>query len=326
MKWKKALAIAVLFLIIAISNLLIFLFITEGNETIGSTGNIIMKILLCVLLDITIIVSYVKKDTFYDLFVNIRNDKKLILKLSVNDFKSKFAGSYFGAVWAVIQPVITVFVYWFALEIGLRAGKAQGYPFILWLMCGLVPWFFFSEALSSGTNALTEYSYLVKKVVFKIEILPYVKVISAIFVHFFFVAFIVVFHAFYRYFPDLYTIQLIYYIICMFALTVALAYITSSVVIFFQDMRQVIAIILNMGIWVTPIMWDARSISMKVDMILKINPLYYIVNGFRDSLLTKTWFWERPVWTIGFWIMIVLMYVFGRSIFKKLQVHFADVM
>lgn len=257
---------------------------------------------------------------------NLVYDRKLILSLAKNDFKTKYAGSYFGIIWAFVQPVIMMFVYWFALDIGLRSGDMLDYPFVLWLMCGLVPWFFFSDALGSGTNALTEYSYLVKKVVFKIDILPIVKVVSSIFVHLIFVILIIILHAFYGFYPDLYTLQVVYYIICMFALLIALAYITSSIVVFFKDLNQVIGIILQVGIWATPIMWSALNISAELNKVMKLNPVYYVVNGFRDSFLDKVWFWQRPVWTAGYWIVVFILYVVGRNIFKRLQTHFADVL
>ena len=113
----------------------------------------------------------------------IISNRKLIWDLSKNDFKTRFAGSYLGIIWAFVQPIVTVLVYWFVFEkgmhasgINLRSGITA--PFVLWLIAGLVPWFFFQEVLSGGTNALMEYSYLVKKVVFQIDILPIIKLIS----------------------------------------------------------------------------------------------------------------------------------------------------
>ena len=103
----------------------------------------------------------------------IISNRKLIWDLSKNDFKTRFAGSYLGIIWAFVQPIVTVLVYWFVFEkgmhasgINLRSGITA--PFVLWLIAGLVPWFFFQEVLSGGTNALMEYSYLVKKVGYQI--------------------------------------------------------------------------------------------------------------------------------------------------------------
>ena len=148
-------------------------------------------------------------------------NRKLIWSLAKNDFKTKYAGSYLGIVWAFIQPVVTVLVYWFVFGV-VRQGSPKAVPFVLWLIAGLVPWFFFQEALTQSTNALIEYSYLVKKVVFKIDILPMVKIIASLFVHLFFVAFTVFLFCCYGYFPDLYDLQLVYYSFCVFMLVLAM--------------------------------------------------------------------------------------------------------
>lgn len=321
-KKKKIIILSFIILLGILANLFVIHFV----DTADVEKTRLYRIILCVLADIVTVVLAFNMDVVVDSAVNVFRDKKLIFNLAKNDFKTKYAGSYFGIIWAFIQPVIMILVYWFALDIGLRSGTTMSYPFVLWLMCGLVPWFFFSEALGSGTNALTEYSYLVKKVVFKIDILPIVKLISAMFVHLFFVALVIVLHACYGYFPDLYTLQIIYYIFCMFVFVMALVYLTSSVVVFFKDLGQIISIVLQVGIWATPIMWNASAISSKLDAVMKLNPVYYVVNGFRDSLLGKVWFWEHPAWTVSFWLIVVLLYIIGRKVFSRLQVHFADVL
>ena len=201
-------------------------------------------------------------------------------------------------------------------------------PYVLWLIAGLVPWFFFSEALSSGTNALVEYSYLVKKVVFKISILPIVKVVSALFVHIFFIVFMLVLYSCYGFLPGLYTLQIVYYSFAMFVLVIALTYATCAIVVFFKDLSQIINIILQVGVWMTPIMWniDTMELSPVLLTIFKLNPMYYIVAGYRDALINKVWFWERPEITMYFWLLTIVILGLGAVIFKRLKVHFADVL
>ena len=115
-------------------------------------------------------------------------NRKLMMNLAKNDFKTKYAGSYFGIIWAFVQPIVTILIYGFVFGLGLKmTPQSTEYPFVLYLIAGIVPWFFFSDAWVSATNCLIEYSYLVKKMVFKISILPVVKVISSLFVHFFFI-------------------------------------------------------------------------------------------------------------------------------------------
>lgn len=268
-------------------------------------------------------------NTILSLPSELYQNRKLIWTLAKNDFKTKYAGSYLGIIWAFIQPIVTVMVYWFVFGV-VRQGAPKAVPFVLWLICGLVPWFFFSEALIQSTNALIEYSYLVKKVVFKISILPLVKVIASLFVHGFFILFMLLFYCFYRQWPSLYAIQILYYSFCAFVLVLAMSYITSSVVVFFRDLSHLITILLQIGIWMTPIMWDFTDMNLSADSIvakiLKLNPMFYIVNGYRNALVDRHWFWEQPGQTVYFWCVTFLLFFFGIRLFKKLKVHFADVL
>ena len=253
---------------------------------------------------------------------------QLIMNLAKNDFKTKYAGSYLGIVWAFVQPIVTILVYWFVFSVGLKAGNVSDYPFVLYLVSGIVPWFFFQDALNGGTNALMEYNYLVKKVVFKISVLPIVKMISALFVHAFFVVILLVIYTFMGYPPSLYALQLIYYSFCIFMLILALTYMTSAAVVFFRDLSQIINIALQVGVWVTPIMWDFNDLGLGgiLAKILKLNPVFYIVQGYRDSLINKVAIWQHPVLTLYFWVFTIAVFFLGTRLFKKLQVHFADVL
>ena len=169
--------------------------------------------------------------------MDIYKNRRLVAKLAKNDFKTRYAGYYLGIVWAFIQPVITILVYWFVFSVGFRSGTGDlGVPFVLYLVAGIVPWFFFQDALMGGTNSLLEYNYLVKKVVFNISVLPVVKIISAMFVHAFFVLFTIILYAAYGKFPDFYYLQIIYYSVCVFILVLGLSYATSAIVIFFRDL------------------------------------------------------------------------------------------
>ena len=258
----------------------------------------------------------------------IYQNRKLVFSLAKNDFKTKYAGSYFGTIWAFIQPIVTICVYWFVCGLALRNGADRGVPFVLWLIAGLVPWFFLQEGLTGGTSALLEYNYLVKKVVFNIRVLPVVKVCSAVFVHCFFVLIVLVIYTFMGYPPTLYALQLIYYSICIFMLILAITYLTSAVVVFFRDLSQIINIVLQVGVWVTPIMWDFNDLGLSgiLKNILQLNPVFYIVQGYRESLIYHVGIWEHPWLTLYFWAFTVILFLLGTKLFKKLQVHFADVL
>ncbi len=257
----------------------------------------------------------------------LHQNRKLIMRLAKNDFKTKYAGSYLGIVWAFVQPVVTILVYWFVFST-MRAGMARQVPYVLWMIAGMVPWFFFQDSLNNGTNSLVEYSYLVKKVVFKISILPIVKLVSALFVHLFFIAVVLVLYTAMGYFPGLSVIQVVYYSFSMFILVLGITYLTSAVVVFFRDLSQIISICLQVGVWLTPIMWNFEDLHLSgiITYIFKLNPMYYIVEGYRDALITGRWFWERPVLTLYYWVFTLVVFWLGTRVFKRLRVHFADVL
>lgn len=282
--------------------------------------------LVCALLDLFFIMLLVHFNRCYDFVKELYRNRRLILSLSKNDFKTKFAGSFLGVFWAFVQPVVTIFIYWFVFSVGFRSVGIADCPFVLWLTAGLVPWFFFSDAWTGATNSLMEYSYLVKKVVFKISVLPIVKVMSSVLISLCFHLFMSILFILYGYTPDVYWLQFIYYMICNFALVLSLSYITCSVIPFFRDMGQIINIILQIGVWLTPIMWNIEMLSVKWRWIMKINPMYYIVQGYRVALSSKQWFWQDITWTIYFWGIVGALFVLGNILFKRLRPHFADVL
>lgn len=289
--------------------------------------NSILKIIFCLVIDILLAVLIRKSKSVLQLATELNNNKSLIWSLAKNDFKTKYAGSYLGIIWAFINPVVTILIYWFVFGYGLKAGSpVKEASFIYWFMSGLIPWFFFQDALLNATNCMLEYSYLVKKVVFKISILPIIKIISAVFVHLVFICFLIFVGIVQGRYPNLMVIQLAYYSFCTFFLVLGLSYMTSSVVLFFKDLSQFIGIFLQIGMWMTPIMWSYTIIPENYQWIAKINPMYYIVEGYRDTLINRVWFWDRYFQTVYFWAFSLVVFIVGAIVFKKLKPHFSDVL
>lgn len=268
--------------------------------------------------------NYLKN--LYSFLVTTWNQRELILTLVKSDFKNRYLGSFFGIIWAFVTPAVTILLLWFVFTFGLRAGSVQEYPFVLWLLGGYLSFFYFSEALSAATNSIMEYNYLVKKVVFKVSILPIVKILSALIVHLFFIALILVAAFFYGYGFSIYNLQLIYYLFAMIVLLLGLSWLTSSMVVFIKDMGQIVAIGLQLMFWATPIIWHPQILPKSLKILLSLNPLYYIAEGYRDSYLNQVWFWEHPYLTLYFWSLTGFIFILGGVIFSKLRPHFADVM
>jgi len=262
----------------------------------------------------------------YSFMKDILHNRTIFKSLIINDFRQRYLGSYLGILWAFIQPTITVLIFWFVFQVGFKSKPVSNVPFILWLIAGMFPWFFFAEAVSNATNAFLEYSYLVKKIVFRIELLPLMKILSALLVHLFFIIFMYLLFLVYGFSPSLYWLQVFYYLFAMIVLILGVSYITSSVVVFFRDVGQLVAMLLQFAFWVTPIFWSIDIIPAKYHLILKLNPLVYIIEGYRDSMIHHIWFWEHPIMTLYFWSVAFGMLALGFTTFKKLKPHFADVL
>ena len=264
------------------------------------------------------------------LMKEIVRKRKLIWNLAKADFRKRFVGSYFGIVWMLVQPIVTVLIYFFIFQVGFKSvPPVPGVPYVLWLIPGIVPWFFYSEALSCVTGCLQEYSYLVKKVVFQVEILPIIKLISCMLVHAFFAGIMLAVFLCYGRLPMATWIQILYYSFAAAMLALAFGYLTCAVNVFFKDMAQIVSICLQFGMWLTPIMYQETMFADKAPWfvtILKLNPFYYVVAGYRDSMLTGNWFWERPKLGIYFWVVTLVIGLVGLRVFKRLRPHFSDVL
>jgi teichoic acid transport system permease protein len=189
-----------------------------------------------------------------------------------------------------------------------------------------VPWFFFTEAVSGAANSLFEYSYLVKKIVFKVELLPLVKIVAASFVHFVFLALVIVLMATFAVTPTLAAVQIAYYFAATMVLVIAVSTMTVALTPFFRDLTQMVSIALQFGMWMTPIMWDDSRLPEHYRWIVFINPMTYIVEGYRDAIIRGRWFWEKPMETVYFWMFVSVLFLVGGRLFTRLRPHFADVL
>lgn len=250
---------------------------------------------------------------------------RLLLKLTKNDFKQRYLGNFLGIFWAFIQPTATIAVFWFVFQVGFKSQPVDNFPFILWLVVGMFPWFYFSEGLAQGTNSVLANSFLVKKIVFRVSLLPIIKLLSALAIHLFFILFMYSMFIYYGYYPNIYWIQVIYYLFAMSILLLGLSWITSSIVIFFKDMEQLVTIIIQFGFWLTPIFWSMKIVPYKYHSLIELNPIVYIIEGYRNSMIYHKWFWEEPTATIYFWSITMIIFLIGGLTFNKLRPHFADV-
>jgi len=258
---------------------------------------------------------------------NITSNRKLLIALAVDDFKQQYFGSYLGFFWAFVKPSVFIGAIWFVFEVGFRVSPVTNdVPFVLWLMSGFAAWFYFTTALSSGVNAVISKRHLVKKVDFRVSILPLVTTLSALIIHVMFLSIVGTIFFLNNFFPSIYWLQLPFYIFSLSTLLLGLNWLISSVRIFVKDIESVISIILQVGFWGTPIFWSIERVPLQYQYIIKLNPMYFVVTGYRETFVGEQWFWERGSELGIFLVTTLFLFFLGAVVFKRLRPHFGDVL
>lgn len=252
----------------------------------------------------------------------------LSLRFAVHDLRVRCVGATLGFVWTFIQPFVMTSILWVVVSYVFKAQSVRGVPCIAWLLAGMSAWTFFADSLNQVATVFCEYSFLVKKVRFNLEVLPAVKIISAAFVHAVFLLIVAAVLLANGVGVSLGWAGTLYYVLAAAVLAAGAGYAVSALNVFMRDVGHAVNVGLQLGFWVTPVFWD---FSMLVEhpllaRILHLNPLVYVVEGYRNSLLFNDPFAGGWWPAIYFWAVTLAMLVFGRSVFRKLRPHFADVL
>ncbi|MDD5482633.1 MAG: ABC transporter permease [Kiritimatiellae bacterium] len=254
----------------------------------------------------------------------------LLLRLTAHDLRNRCLGSTLGFVWAFIQPFVMTIILWCVVGIALRAPAVRGVPFIVWLLAGMSAWSFFSEALNQAANVFYEYAFLVKKVNFRLFFLPLMKIAAALAVHFVFLLIVAVVLIAGRVPVSWNWLAVFYYLFSAAMLLAGLSYVTAALNVFLRDIGHIVNIALQFGFWLTPVFWDFAMFPLQghslLVKILRLNPLVYVVEGYRNSLLFSAPFAAGWRATVYFWLFTLLTLALGRLVFRKLRPHFADVL
>ena len=246
--------------------------------------------------------------------------------MAKRELEAQYVGSLLGFIWTFIQPMVMIFVFWFVFSVGFRVQPTNDVPFVVWLTAGMASWFVFSDIIIGSVGVVVSNSHFIKKTMFPVEILPVIKIVSCLITHLIFLLILVALIIIQKMPVNLFFLQFLYYLFCMAVLALGLGFAVSAFNVFIRDINQVVIIMLQLGFWTTPIMWDIGIMPSQVQTILKLNPMYYIVQGYRDSFIYSSPFWEHASQTLYFWVVTIIIFSIGALIFKKLKPQFADVL
>ena len=255
--------------------------------------------------------------------------RRQLIKLAKADLIKTYSGSALGWAWAIIKPAVLIFVLWFAFDLGLRLNKGSdnGYPFVLWLVAGLIPWFYMDEMFMQGANALRAYNYLVTKMRFPIATIPTFVGISKLYVHMFLVALTILFFLGYGFKPDIYLLQLPIYMVCMYLFFLAWAQFASMLTCMSKDFYNLVGAATQALFWLSGILYDVKTMDVPhaLKTFLLFNPISFISNGYRNIFIYKIWIWEEPRVFVYFLIVLAIMAALALWAYRKLYKEIPDV-
>lgn len=263
------------------------------------------------------------------IFTEHKDNISQVFKLSVADLKKTYTGSALGWAWAVIKPLFTVFIYWFAVSVGLRSGSDIGeYPYILWLVSGIIAWFFMTECITGGTNCIRRYSYLVTKMKYPITTIPTFTNLASFYIHLVLVVFAVVMFWVMGFAPTVYLLQLPLYMLLMFLFFNAWSLFAGLVSAISKDFSNLIKSV-NIGIfWLSGVIWNVNNVgdSKILKIIMAINPVTFICYGYRNCFVDHKWFFEEPEKLAIFLGWYILLGILSLWAYKKLRKEIPDVL
>lgn len=267
---------------------------------------------------------------FKEIFNDHRGNTRQIYKLAKADLVKTYRGAALGWSWAVLRPALTLFTYWFAFNFGLRASApVNGYPFFLWLILGITPWFYMSDMLHGGTESIRKYKYLVNKMKFPVSVIPTFVSVSKLMVNMVLMLVVLVIFWCFGYGPTIYYLQLPFYLLCSFLFWTLWAQLSALLAAVSKDFLNLVKSFVTPLFWLSGILWNAEVLQAKnewIAWVLKCNPITFIISGFRDCLIHDRWFFESIDKLLIFFAWLVLLWLLSLWAYRRLRKEIPDVL
>lgn len=254
-------------------------------------------------------------------------NKKIAWQLGKNDFKNRFANTSLGSIWGFLQPFIFMMMYVVVFQFIFKQSGPNGAPYVVWFMPGMAMWMCINDGIMGASGSIRGYSYLVKKVVFPIDIIPIISLLANAFVAMFLFAIATIVCVIFGFMPNI--LLILYIIFSAYCFLVAITRFTSAISTLVPDFSNLLGIIMQLFFWFTPIVWDLTMVAEHhtISRLLQCMPFTYLVTGFRNAFMGGNIVTQgHGIYTLIFWAITIVMFVWGNYIFKKSKKDFADVL
>jgi teichoic acid transport system permease protein len=270
-------------------------------------------------------VSYVLKENFSNIY-RIYSIAKYELLADMRDSK-------FGLVWNFLSPAIQVFTYWliFGVAWDRKPVSVNGISveYMPWLVIAYSAWWFIQPCITKGCSAIFSKTNVITKMKFPVSVLPATVVFQELFNHIcmLIIAFATLLLC--GWYPTLYWLQIFYYMFCAFCFCEAVTLILSVLTMLWRDIKKLVTSITRMIFYFSPIIWNCQfgksvPFSSILNKAMKLNPIYYIINGYRESIFYQKLFWNHWALTLYFWALTIVLFVIGSMLMYKFKKKFID--
>jgi lipopolysaccharide transport system permease protein len=264
---------------------------------------------------------------FQDISKLIKNFS-LIQRMARKEMTDRYAGSVFGLLWTIIQPLFLitlytlVFTFVFKVRIG---GSGSPISYAFYAIAGLLPWMAFADGLSKSISSISGKTSLVKQAIFPTDILPIVSVLTGFYS--LIIGFVIYLSAELLINPEQFSLWLLILplvILIHFLFMAGLAYFLAIIGVYFRDITEFISLLLTVGLFVTPILYVEQSIPQVFRLPMQLNLIAHLINMYRDVVFYGQI--NHPVSFIVFSASAILIFFIGFVSFKKVKHLFANVL
>lgn len=261
--------------------------------------------------------------------------KTQIFQLAIITVRKQTHNTVLGWLWLFLKPAMYIFCFWFALYIGIRAGGSgmTSTQYLMWLSCGVIPWFFFKDTINAGSRLFSKYKFLVNKLKFPVAFIPVFYELADLLVHFLLLLALFAMFFILGGVPDVYFAQLLLLFVFMYVFAVGWSLLTSSLTAISKDIANLITTLSTPIFWLSGVIFDVANIeSTTIRHILYFDPITFIVECFRIVFGNGTVFGEAPsfIWSNPVFFAcglgtILLTAVLGLIVFSRLRKDIPDV-
>ncbi|GIN90687.1 teichoic acids export ABC transporter permease subunit TagG [Siminovitchia terrae] len=254
----------------------------------------------------------------------------LVRRLSLYELKSKNKSNYLGMTWEFLNPMIQILIYWFVFgSIRHRADieVVPGYEvhFIYWLLGGFILWTFFYQSTIQGSKSIYTRLRMLSRMNFPMSVIPAIAIFSQFYTHVILLGVTFVIFQLGGFYVSVYFLQVIYFVFASFCLVFAISLITSTLSTIIRDVHMFLNATLRMLLYLSPVLWQFSILEEPLPTILKLNPLYYLIEGYRSALFGTEWYllvhWQ---YSLYFWGIVITLFLIGANIHVKFRRHFID--